>query len=71
MKYIAVIAKEKRQFDSFLRPWVNPVDRKKFKLVRRVEDVYGCEFIECISIGDYSRIRDYSYIHEVVYSRIR
>jgi len=70
MKYIAVMASKKRDFDNFIKS-IATVDRNKFKLVMMDSDTRGYEFLTAISIGDYERIPHYQSLHSIVYARIR
>ena len=68
---IAVIAGNKREFDDFVKPWLDSRDMKKFKYVSRIEDVRGVNFSEVVRIGTYFDKRDGPDIFDAVIMRIK
>lgn len=68
---IAVLAGNKREFDDFIKPWVSHQDGKKFKYVRRIEDVRGVNFSEVVRIGTYFENKDGPDIFDAVIMRVK
>ena len=68
---IAVVCKNQKHFDDWLKPWCDYDNMKKFKCVRKIEDVEGCLFTEMVCIGDYWNTPYIEDLLIIVSSRIR
>ena len=68
---IAVIARDRHQFDQWIMPWVSVEEHKKFRCISDVESCRGSYYTEYISIGDFYMIRNYDEILAAVKRRIQ
>jgi hypothetical protein len=67
---IAVLAGSKKQYDDFLRPWLDYKDKDKFRYVPRVIGAIGVNFTDYIRIGTFYTNPEYLEIIEAIERRI-
>jgi hypothetical protein len=68
---IGVISGKKKEFDDFIKLWVDIEDRRKFRFIGRVDHIRGVNFCEVIRIGTYYDLKNSCEIYNAALMRIK
>ena len=55
---IAVLARDKREFDEWINPFVKRGDHRKFVYIASIDSVQGIRFVESICLNGWADKKD-------------